>query len=69
MASVKQVCNNLTPAQNGVELQKLLGDVQADLAALRSAFVALTAKLDADATVTDTNYGSLTNPPAQRTTA
>lgn len=47
-----------------LESKKVLTAVAADLAALRASFVALTAKLDADATVTDTNYGALTNPPA-----
>lgn len=37
---------------------------QQDMANLRAAIVALTAKLDLDAGVTDTNYASLTNPPA-----
>lgn len=41
--------------------------LQEDLANLRASYVALTAKLDLDATVTDTNYASLTNPPALRT--
>lgn len=47
-----------------LESKKVLTAVAADLAALRASFVALTAKLDADATVTDTNYGATTNPPA-----
>jgi hypothetical protein len=38
--------------------------VRADLAALRAAIVAITAKLDADAGVTDTNYAATTNPAA-----
>lgn len=38
--------------------------VRADLAALRAAIVAITAKLDADVGVTDTNYAATTNPAA-----
>jgi len=47
-----------------LESKKVLSAVAVDLAALRASIVALTAKLDLDATVTDTNYASLTNPPA-----
>jgi hypothetical protein len=36
----------------------------ADLAALRAAIVGITAKLDLDGGVTDTNYASLHNPAA-----
>jgi len=44
--------------------------MQEDLAALRAAVVAVTAKLDADgATVTDTNYAALRNPAALKTSA
>lgn len=42
----------------------LLNAAQDDLAALRAAIVAITAKLDADAGVTDTNYASTCNPAA-----
>jgi hypothetical protein len=41
--------------------------VQEDLAKLRASFVAVTAKLDLDATVTDTNYAATCNPPALKT--
>lgn len=47
-----------------LESKLVLTAVANDLAALRASFVALTAKLDLDATVTDANYGTLTNPPA-----
>lgn len=46
------------------DTRKLLEAAQADIAALRAAIVAITAKLDADAGVTDTNYGSTCNPAA-----
>ena len=41
--------------------------VQTDLAALRAAVVAMTAKLDADSGVGDTNYASTCNPAALTT--
>ena len=47
--------------------KQVLAAVQQDLANLRAAFVALTAKLDLDAGVTDTTYASLTNPAALNT--
>ena len=43
-------------------------DAADDFAALRAAFVALTAKLDADAGVTDTNYAATLDPAAMKTT-
>lgn len=43
--------------------------VVADLAALRVSIVAITAKLDLDAGVTDTNYAATTNPAAMTATA
>lgn len=46
------------------ELRILLNAAQTDLAALRASIVGITAKLDADATVTDTNYAALWNPTA-----
>lgn len=49
--------------------QDLLLSIQTDLAALRAAVVAITAKLDADAGVTDTNYAATCNPAALNTTA
>jgi hypothetical protein len=46
------------------ELRILLNAAQTDLAALRAAIIGVNAKLDADAGVTDVNYGSLWNPAA-----
>ncbi|CAK0756213.1 conserved hypothetical protein [Gammaproteobacteria bacterium] len=46
----------------------LLQAAQADIADLRTKLTTLTAKLDADATVTDTNYGALCNPATQQFT-
>lgn len=63
--SVKQTANRLAP--NQLEVYKLLTAVYTDLAALRAAVVAITAKLDLDATVTDTDYASTCNPAALQT--
>lgn len=48
--------------------KQVLEAFQADIAALRASLVAVTAKLDADAGVTDVNYGTLCNPPALKAT-
>jgi hypothetical protein len=50
------------------DLRAVLDDMRLDLAALRASIVAITAKLDADGGVTDTNYAANTNPAALRTT-
>jgi len=47
----------------------VLGALQEDLANLRTALAAVTAKLDLDGGVTDVNYASLCNPPALKTQA
>ena len=44
----------------------VLQEVADDVAALRAAIVALTAKLDADTGITDTNYNTL-DPAAMKT--
>jgi hypothetical protein len=67
--SVAKRTNSMANHRDAEAMRKVLGAVQTDLAALRASFVLLTAKLDADAGVTDTNYGALTNPVAQSTTA
>ncbi|MGE0383417.1 MAG: hypothetical protein AB7N65_14205 [Vicinamibacterales bacterium] len=51
------------------EIRPLLNAVLADLTALRTAVTAITAKLDADAGVTDTNYAATCNPAALTTTS
>lgn len=45
-------------------LRILLIAAQADIAALRASIVGINAKLDADAGVTDTNFGASWNPVA-----
>ena len=49
------------------ELQFVLNSIVDDLTALRTAITGITAKLDADATVTDTDYAA-THDPAALTT-
>jgi hypothetical protein len=51
-----------------LEEKKALLTVQGDLASIYAALAVLTAKLDADAGVTDTNYTSLCTPAAQQLT-
>ena len=48
-------------------IRPLLDDIRADLETLRTAFLALTAKLDLDVGVTDANYASTLNPSANKT--
>lgn len=59
----------ISPALTDPEIKKLLQSVLTDLAVLRASVVAVTAKLDADATVTDTDYAATCNPAALTTTA
>ncbi len=61
---------NLTPKNSAgtPTLAGALRDVADDLTELRTQFVALLAKLDADAGVTDVDYASLLTPAAQLTT-
>jgi len=57
---------NLAPqdAQGAPSLATALRDIAADLAVLHAAIVGITAKLDADAGVTDTDYASTLDPIA-----
>ena len=67
MTSVVQSTNALADRGDAKELQAALDDIRRDLAALRTSITGITAKLDADAGVTDTNYAALHNPAALRT--
>jgi len=60
---------SIATTQNNQNDINQLTAVLNDLTALRAAFVALTAKLDADAGVTDINYASTLDPAALETTA
>ena len=55
------------PRQNA-DLRAVVGTLVADLAVLHAAIVGITAKLDADAGITDTNYAALHDPAALTTT-
>jgi len=62
---------NLDPAVKRV-LRDMALDIKAlvaDAAALRASIVAITAKMDADAGITDVNYASTTNPVANTATS
>lgn len=62
---------NIEPNEK-VLLKHIVNDISklvADNIALRASIVALTAKLDLDAGVTDTNYAALINPVASTATA
>ena len=62
--SIKERIQTRAPAVNSYDQRLLLEAILADLTALRAAIVAITAKLDADGGVTDTNYAATTNPAA-----
>lgn len=47
----------------------ILGAILVDMTAMHASILAITAKLDADAGVTDTNYAATANPAALTTTA
>jgi len=67
--SVKQRTNALANHRDTEQMRQLLGNMLADITALRASIVLITAKLDADVGVTDVNYASLTNPAALTTIA
>ena len=69
MASIKQQTAALSDKSEAKALRALLEASLADSAALRASIVAITAKLDADAGVTDANYAATTNPAALTLTA
>lgn len=51
-------------AQQRIELQRALRAIENDLTALRTAITGITAQLDLDATVTDTDYAANNDPAA-----
>ena len=65
--SIKQRINAIPDNLTGRELKKVLDAILVDMTALRTSITAVTAKLDADAGVTDTNYASTCNPAALTT--
>lgn len=69
MASIKQNMGALSDKSDAKALRTLLEAVLADNTALRASIVAITAKLDADDGVTDTDYASSADPAALTLTA
>ena len=65
--SIRKLTNTISDNRDGYAIDKALQSVVTDLIALKAAHVALAAKLDADAGVTDTNYSALTNPTLNTT--
>lgn len=64
MASVSTNVNAVSDPQTLKALSATLSAAQADLAALRAAVVGITAQLDADGGVTDTDYAANNDPAA-----
>lgn len=62
--SIRERMQAHNPRVEVAGLRTLLEAAQTDLAALRAAIVAITAKLDADGGVTDADYASTCNPAA-----
>lgn len=59
---------NKTSSKYDANLNAVLDAIVADLTALRGAIVAITAQLDADGGVTDTDYAANCDPAALTTT-
>ena len=66
--SIKQHFSH-APVQEAIEFKRVMSAVLADSTALRAAIVGITAKLDADAGITDTNYAATWDPAALTLTA
>lgn len=65
--SIKQRTNAMANHRDGEQMRHVLTNILADITAIRASILLITAKLDADAGVTDTNYASTTNPAALTT--
>jgi len=66
--SIKQTFTHV-PVQEEVQLKAFATSVLTDLTAIRTAVTGITAKLDADTGITDTNYAALHNPAVLDLTA
>ena len=64
MASIKEQSAAIPSRSTEKVSRELFEAVLADLAALRASVVGITAQLDADATVTDTDYAANNDPAA-----
>lgn len=60
---------DISNSTDNADIAAVLNSLLADITAVRSAVVGITAKLDADGGVTDTNYAATLNPAALTTTA
>jgi len=60
------MARNISAGLMDPDVQIELVAIVTDLIALKTAYAVLTAKLDADAGVTDTNYTALCAPPAAK---
>ena len=65
--SLRQNTNTMNDQQDRKAVHSATAALLADITALRTALLAVTAKLDADAGVTDTNYAATCNPAALTT--
>jgi len=61
--SIKNHFSHAT-SQEAIEFKRIMDATLADLAALRASIVGVTAQLDLDATVTDTDYAANNDPAA-----
>ena len=52
------------PVQESIEFKRIMNAALADMTALRTAITGITAQLDLDATVTDTDYAANNDPAA-----
>ncbi len=60
--TVQDVLNRALPAAKYARLGDLLAHLITNVNAMQVSYLALTAKMDLDAGITDANYASLTNP-------
>ena len=57
------------PTQQSIESLRVMGAVLEDMTALHAAFLSLTAQMDADGGITDTDYAANNDPAALTLTA
>lgn len=67
--SINERLHGVPDYREAQQLKFLLDAMLADITALRASILLITAKLDADVGVTDTNYAATCNPAALTTTS
>lgn len=67
--SIARRINALANSSDGKEMRFILDTILTDLTALRASITGITAQLDADAGVTDTDYAANNDPAALTTTS